>query len=326
MRLSSLAWAILCGAVLVGGCKKEGDGGGAGAVKGGQKLRLALNWKPEPEFGGFYAAHLSGAYASRGLAVEIVPGGSGTPTVQMVGAGRVDFGIASADEVVIARQNGNDVVALFAVYQTNPQGLMTHAERGLGSIADIFKQPGTLAIQRGLPYADFLEKKYGFDKVTVVPNTAGMPAFLRDSKMTMQCFVTSEPLVAEKSGAKVKTFLVADAGYNPYTAVLVTRGDYLLSQGEIVKKVLAAVREGWEDYLKDPKAANDAMGKLNPTVDSQTAAAMAAAQKELIETATARKSQLGTMTLVRWRTLVEQLNELKVVGGAPDPNACFVNP
>ena len=49
-----------------------------------QKLQLALNWKPEPQFGGFYAAQLNGEFKKRHLDVEIIEGGSGTPTVQML--------------------------------------------------------------------------------------------------------------------------------------------------------------------------------------------------------------------------------------------------
>src|SRR6266576_5499457 len=109
------------------------------------KTRLALNWKPDPQFGGFYAA----PYQAHGLDVEILPGGAGTPTVQMVGAGSAEFGIVSADELVIARSRGNDVVALFAVFQTNPQGIMVHASRKLSSLADLFKVGGTVALQRG---------------------------------------------------------------------------------------------------------------------------------------------------------------------------------
>ncbi len=45
----------------------------------------------------------------------------------MVEAGKVEFGIAAADEVVLARDRGTDIVAVFATYQTNPQGIMVHA-------------------------------------------------------------------------------------------------------------------------------------------------------------------------------------------------------
>ena len=166
--------------------------------KSTQKIRLALNWKPEPDFGGFYAA----PYQKYGLDVEILPGGAGTPTIQMVGAGLwLEFGIVSADELVVARSRGNDVVAVFAMFQNNPQGIMVHAARKLASIGDIFRHPGTVAMQRGLSYARLLEKMYGFDKVKIVPSPNGdVSAFLHDKNFAQQCFITSEPLIANRQG------------------------------------------------------------------------------------------------------------------------------
>ena len=69
----------------------------------GEKIKLALNWVPEPEFGGIYAAKQTGAFEKHGLDVDIQPGGAGTPTWQLVATGKVDFAVASADEVIIAR-------------------------------------------------------------------------------------------------------------------------------------------------------------------------------------------------------------------------------
>ena len=160
-------------------------------------LKLALNWKPEPEFGGFYAA----PYSKYGLAVDILPGGSGTPTVQMVGAGSVDFGIVSADEIILARSHGNDVVALFAVFQDSPTGIMAHASRNLTSIGDVLKD-GTLAIESGLPFARLLKRKFGFDHVKIVPSPGGdITSFLHDEKFAQQCYLTSEPIAARRKGA-----------------------------------------------------------------------------------------------------------------------------
>ena len=61
---------------------------------------LALNWKPEPEFGGFYEAFLNHFYEKNGLKTQILPGGAGQPVTQMVAAKKVTFGIAAADEVI----------------------------------------------------------------------------------------------------------------------------------------------------------------------------------------------------------------------------------
>jgi len=278
------------------------------------KTRLALNWKPDPQFGGFYAA----PYSKQGLDVEILPGGAGTPTVQMIGAGSAEFGIVSADELVVARARGNDVVALFAVFQNCPQGIMAHASRHLTSVGDVVKE-GTLAIQRGLPYARILEKKYGFDHVKVVPSPGGdISAFLRDEKFAQQCFVMSEPLQARHAGAEVIVFPVADIGYNPYTTVLATSGEQLKSDPKRSAAMVAAVREGWRDYLDNPAATNSKMHDLNPSMDAAAFTEVAEAQKSFIET-----TQLGAMTPERWTTLIGQLKDLGDIPQAMPAQDCF---
>ena len=284
-----------------------------------RKIRLALNWKPDPQFGGFYAA----PYQKYGLDVEILPGGAGTPTVQMVGAGSAEFGIVSADELVMARSQGNDVVALFAVFQTNPQGIMAHASRKLSGLSDVLKS-GTLALQRGLPYARLLEKKYGFDKVKIVPSPGGdISVFLSDPNFAQQCFIVSEPLTARHKGADVQVFSVAEAGYNPYTTVLATSGDSLRQDPARAKAMVAAVREGWRAYLDDPTPADQRMNRLNPSMAPEVFAEVAEAQKPLIETEDTRHNGLGSMTKERWETLIMQLKELGDIQNAPAVQDCY---
>lgn len=283
------------------------------------KIRLALNWKPDPQFGGFYAA----PYQEHKLDVEVLPGGAGTPTVQMIGAGSAEFGIVSADELVVARSRGNDVVALFAVFQDTPQGIMVHEERGLMAIEEVFEE-GTVALQRGLPYARLLEKQFKFDRVKIVPSPGGdITAFLADPLFAQQCFVMSEPLQARHAGAKVTVFPVADTGYNPYTTVLATSGTYLKNNAGVVEQMVAAVREGWRSYLDNPKPTNEAMGKLNPSMDAATFAEVADAQKPFIENEDTQGNGLGSMTRERWQKLIDQLYGLGDIPQQISPDDCF---
>lgn len=315
-------------AVLIGltSCKRESDVPASPATQaaGVTKVKLQLNWKPEPQFGGFYAADVVGAYRKHNLDVEVTPGGAGAPTIDMVGAGTVPFAVVSGDEVVVARARGNKVVALFAVYQTNPQGIMTRAGRGFTKLDDVFANPGTLAIERGLPYAAFMERKYGFGKLKVVPSPFGdLSVYRTDPAYSMQCFVTSEPLAAAKVGVEPKTFLIADSGYNPYTTVLATSDAYAKANPQVVTAMVAAVGEGWRAYLDDPSATNAKMHALNPTMDPETFKASADVQKPLIETDETRASGLGTMTEARWQALGSQLKELGVIDALPPATEYF---
>jgi NitT/TauT family transport system substrate-binding protein len=287
-------------------------------------LRLALNWKAEPQFGGFYAADVAGHFAANGLEVEIIEGGSGAPTIQVVGAQQVEYAIVAADEIVISHDRGaGNVVALFAVYQINPQAIMVHKSRGFKGIEDVMKNDGTLLWQGGLPYAQFLSRKYAPVRVRTAPYLGGIGNFQNDPTISQQCFATSEPLTAARAGLEVDTFMIADSGYNPYTTVLVTTRDRLSSHPDEVKRVVAAVRAGWESYLADPSATNAAMSQINKAMDAATFRDSAAVQVPMIRPE--GLEQLGRMTSERWALLVQQLTELKVIRKAVNPDGLFVN-
>jgi NitT/TauT family transport system substrate-binding protein len=321
--------ATLCCALGLGGCTRTqpgaapgaptagaGAGTGAGVSATVTKTRLVLNWVPEPEFGGFYAARLQGAFTQRGLDVEIVGGGAGVPVVQMVATGQADFGIVGGDELLQARGRGVDLVPLFATYQTSPQAILVHAGRGAKSLRDVLSG-GTLALEPGLPYAQWLKRKYGFDKVQVVPYDGGVARFLKDPLFAQQCFLTAEPIAARREGATPQTFLIADDGFNPYLGVVVARRALVAERGPFVRSFVEAIRQGWRAYLDAPAAANAEMGRLNPTMTAETFALAAEAQRPLIENDTTRRLGLGAMEQQRWETLAQQLVELKIIDQAP---------
>lgn len=271
---------------------------------------LALNWKAEPEFGGFYEAQLKNLYKKHGLQVQILEGGSGTPTIQMLANGKVDFAIVSADELILAhdRNPRNKIKALFAVYQTSPYIIMTHAERDFKNLQDVFKADGILSLQSGLPYYAFLVKKWGRPKAKVVPYAGGVGSFLNNKQLSQQGFLTIEPVAAENAGQKTKNFLIADEGFNPYLVVLAVKESFWKDQPETVKALHKAVVEGWQLYLKNPQSTNVHMSRLNKSLDLATFEKASQIQKPLIE-----KDSLGQMTEERWTTLIEQMRDLKLI-------------
>ena len=317
MRTRNWGTTAICVLALMGlvlGCKKDSTAS--------SPVEITLDWKPEPEFGGFYQADIEGLFKGRGVDVNLKTAGAGAPTWQLVASGQTEFATTAADQVLIARARGADVVAVFAVYQTFPQGIMAHKARGFRSIEDVFKNDGILAAEDSA-WLKYLVKKYEPIKVKVTGYSGGIAGFLAKPDFSQQCFVTSEPLLAKKQGGDPQTFLIAEAGYNPYTTVLITSGKTLQQKPEMVKKVVEACREGWRKYLDDPSAANAAMGKLNTEIDAETFKQAAAAQKPLIENDDTNKSGLGTMTAQRWEDLGRQLVELKVIDRAPAAGGCF---
>lgn len=282
-------------------------------VKKLEKAELILNWKAEPEFGGFYTARAKELYAQQGIDLTITEGGSGTPTTQMVASGKALFGISSADEVIIAQDRGMDIVAVFATYQNTPHGIMVRESRNTHSIRELFAQDGVLALQKGLPYAMFLLQKYPNPKVKIVPYLGGVGNFLADEKFSQQCFVTAEPIEAERRGVKPRTFLISDEGFNPYTNVVIVRAKTLKEKPSLVSKMVLATREGWNEYLKSSEAANAEMQKLNPSMDLATFNLISNVQIPFVKTPETDQKGLGIMNDKRWNTLAADLLRLKLI-------------
>jgi NitT/TauT family transport system substrate-binding protein len=320
-RLLPLTACLAAVLALASCAKPEAPSGGP------QKVTLQLNWKAEPEFGPFYAAERGGYFQKNGLDVELRQGGSGAPTTDLLATKQVEFAIVSADQVVIARSVGKKIVGIFAVYQKDPMCLMTHKARNIATLADLVHAPGTLAMERGMPFASWIDKTIGFGPARIVPSPYGDLKYLQgDPDYAMQAFATSEPIAAKRLGIDVAVFLVADAGFNPYQTVLAVHEDTLREEPDLVVRMLKAVTTGWRDYLSDPAPTNAVMAKANPTMDAATFAAVAEAQKPHVVSDETTKRGPGTMSLTRWTTLVEQMTIAGVVRTPVDPDSCFRDP
>jgi NitT/TauT family transport system substrate-binding protein len=137
--------------------------------------------------------------------------------------------------------------------------------------------------------------------------------------------VTSEPLLAKKKNKPSQNFLIADAGFNPYGAVVIARRQYIEKNPKQVRDMIEAISDGWTEYLRAPEAANAWMVKLNPAMDAATMKETAEMQKPYILAANAPIKNLGQMSAERWTALVDQLSDLKLIKKKPAVEKLFQN-
>lgn len=262
-------------------------------------VKVALNWYPEPEFGGFYTAMLDGTYEKAGLAVELVAGGPGVEVLETLAEGGVDIAISGADDLLVRRSRGLDVVALFPGLAHSPVGLMAHAEGGPARLEDV---KGTVAIGDGGPFQMFLSGRFGWEgKVTMVPPTGSIAAFAADPTLVQQAYASSETCLAESQGLKVNFLSGRDAGWNPYSSLAVVRGAD--ADADWVKAFRAASLAGWNRYLADPARANAEITRLNPAMPVDQMDCMVARQAPYVS----GTAGVGVMTAERWTELAVAL-------------------
>lgn len=284
------------------------------AVPALKKLTVALNWYPEPEFGGFYEAALSGGYERAGLDVEILPGGPGAPVLELLESGKADVAISGADDLLIRRARGLDAVAVFPGFQDSPVGLMTHAAAGIARFEDI---KGKVAIEAGSPFQQFLWGKYGWEgKVEPVPTTGSIGPFAADPTLIQQAFITSEPCVAEGQGLTIAFLPAREAGWNPYASLAVVRGAE--KDAPWVKAFYDASLAGWNAYLADPTRGNAEIGRLNTNLPADRMGCIVERQKPFI----AGTQGVGRMNAARWE---ETAAALRLVGQQVDATGAWID-
>ncbi len=266
-----------------------------------QKVRLALNWYPEPEFGGFYEAALAGHYTRAGFDVEIVPGGPGAPTLELLSAGRAEVAVTAADDLLLRRNKGIAAIGVWAAFQDTPMGLMVREGAGLTRLEDVGASPGRqVAIEIGSPFQTFLWKRFGWDGVVApVPYGGSVGPFLAGQIDVQQAYITSEPCVARAKGAEVRFLQARESGWNPYGSLLAVADPPPAWTGAFV----AATQLGWQDYLSNPDRANAHIASLNPALDLALLGCITDAQRPFVT----GDDGLGAMEPARWRAMAEAL-------------------
>ena len=137
----SRTWLVVATIVtlVLSACTQTGDGGDA--TDGGdgelETVRLQLQWVPQAQFGGYFAAQELGYYEEEGLNVELVDGG---PDVipQQVGsaADGPEFTISWVPKVLQAREQESDLVNIAQIFQGSGTLSVAWADSGITSPAD----------------------------------------------------------------------------------------------------------------------------------------------------------------------------------------------
>ena len=126
--------AVLAAALVAAGCgeKKENVG-----PPGKQKLTVVLDYLPNPDHVGFYAALRRGDFKRAGLDVDLkVPPDPSSP-LKLLAAGKADLAISYEPEVLLARDQGLRVVSVGAIAQRPLTSIMALGSKNIRSPSDL---------------------------------------------------------------------------------------------------------------------------------------------------------------------------------------------
>lgn len=283
-------------------------GCGANNTANGEELdrvEVVLNWFAAPGHGGIYAAKDQAYFEEKGLDVTIEPGGPQVSSIQIVASGKAEFGLAHGDQVLIAKNQGIDLVALAAITQNSPQAFMFHKGNGIKDFEELNGR--TVYIQTGIPYWDYLKTQYDLSNVKELPYLGDSTSFIRDTNSAEQVYVMGEPYFMKEKGIETEVKFISDSGYNPYNYVLYTTKEYLENNEETVRSFVSSMVKGWAYYKDSPDEIVGIIKELNPDMTLESLQHQEETFREYIYGGDAAEHAVGYMTEKRWTTLIDQL-------------------
>jgi len=282
------------------------------------KVSFGTNWVPEAEHGGFFQAVADGTYTKYGLDVTIVPGGPNDNNRMLLIAGKLDFFMAANTLMSFdAVANKVPVVSVAAIFQKDPQVLLSHPESRITKLEEL--KPLTLFVSKeGITsYFQWLKTEYGFSEKNVRPYTFNPQPFIADPQSAMQGYVTSEPYAIEKAAHfKPGIILLADYGFNTYSTLIETRVELVDKKPDLVQRFVDASIIGWYHYLYGDNASGNALiRKLNPEMTDELLAYSIARMKEygIVDSGDTLRDGIGAMSDARAASFYDKMVRAGVV-------------
>lgn len=322
-RGAALTAIMALSAGLMSACGSNGnasDSNGSG-TKEPVKATLVLNWFAEPEHGGNFAAQEKGFYADGGLDMTLMPGGPSVSATQIVASGKAEFGMANADDILVARQEGIPVVAIGTAFQKSPQALFYHKNAGIDGFGDL--NGHKVYVASTASFWLFMKNKYKLGDAQEMKYTGSLVNFVNDKQAVTQGYVTSETYTLQQQGVEFDMLLNADSGYNVYAGVYFTTEDMIKDHPDEVKAFMAATVKGWDYYKDHADEINPAIQKQNPDMSLDMMKFSAEKEMDFAFGGDAATDGTGTMSEARWTELQQQLLDVGVLKKKEDIGSVF---
>lgn len=295
-----------------------------------KKVTVVLDYTPNTNHTGLYAAKDKGFYEEKGLDVEIVqPPEDGAEA--LVASGKADFGVSYQD--TMANVLGGDakmpITAIAAIVQHNTSGIMSRKGEGID-------RPKGLEGKRYSTWNSPVEQNTikkvmetdggDYDKLTLIPATPldEVAALREDQTDAIWIFEGWGKVSADVQDYPVDywNFRDIDDTFDYYTPVLISNNDLIANEKDYVKDFVEATQKGYEFAIENPKEAADILLANDDSLDKDM---IYASQEFLSKEYKKDADKWGIFDKDRWAKYYTWLNDNDLVEEKLDVNSGFTN-
>jgi len=213
-----------------------------------KKVTLQLSWFDQFQFAGYYMAKEKGFYKELGLDVEIKPFQFGINIPQEVDNSSVDFAIGR-EHLILERASYENIVALYALFQTSPLVLLSTKDSKINSIADFKNKKVMTTIDDASEVsikAMLTSKKINLNDVNFLKHTHNIEDLIANKTDVMSAYISKAPFYLQKNNIKYTVFEPKEYGFDMYSDLLYTNKELIANDPNMVKAFKKASLKGWK--------------------------------------------------------------------------------
>jgi len=239
-----------------------------------ESVSLRLAWIAGGVDAPIFMADAKGYFAEEGLDVEIVDGNGSTGTIQAVGTGDFEIGIAGLGALAQAQQQSgaNNIIAVAGLLQKDPTSIISLEGSGIVEPKDIEgKRLGTDAgnFEDGMIRAFAAANDVDLDLVDIIIINGGADrvALLNGEVDFINGWANPDGDKVNELSPIEPPLLFADHGVNILGSSVIVSKDYLAENGDVVTGFLTALQRGKADVAANPEEALAIFMEARPDSD-----------------------------------------------------------
>nr|WP_325294714.1 ABC transporter substrate-binding protein [uncultured Oscillibacter sp.] len=297
-------------------------------------VSVCLEWTPNTNHTGLYAALALGYFQEAGLDVQILqPPEDGASA--LCAAGRTEFAVTAQDTLAaaLAREEPLAITAVAAILQHDTSGILSRAGEGLDRPKGL--EGRAYSTYNGLIELAMLQRVVeldggDFSQVNLVPYAVTDEAGALREGLTDALWVYYGwgGIAAELAGVETDYFYFKDIDpvFDFYTPILVANNAFLAEQPETARAFLSAASRGYAYAIQNPEEAaqllieGDTTGSL-----SGSGGLVSASQAWMAGQYQADAERWGYIDPARWNAFYQWLNDNGLVEVPLPENAGFTN-
>ena len=320
-----LALALLA---VLAGCGSKQDP--TNATPKHQRLTVVLDYLPNADHAGIYAAQARDEFAKVGLDVKIVTPGDPSAPLKLVQTGRADLAISYEPELLLAREKDAKLVSIGALANRPLTSLIAIKGSGVRTVADLRgKTVGTAGIPYQSAYLKTILAASGVPASSVKEINVGfglVPAMLsKKVDATLGGFWNYEGVQLARAHKDPTIIRMDQAGVPTYDElVLVAREKALGDRGPAFRRFIAALQAGTAAVGSDPEGGVAPLLAANKDLDrGLQLAAITATLPALLPPNPDRP--FGYQDQQQWRTYAKWMLAHRLILRPRDPAQAFTN-